>query len=507
VTFGRALAERGRLLPQAGSAFLLAVAIALSQPLSATNFTVDSLADFNDAAPGDGFCLIGPGGGCTLRAAVEETNALTGPDKITLPAGRYTLTIPGIGNDDASMGDLDVTDDLTIEGDGADQTIVDGGGLDRAFHALGSTASLELKRLTVTGGETLTTSDPPAGLGGGVLVESGATSTLLESRIAGNRAIAGGGVAAWHSGTVHILSSEVTRNEIHLAPGYVNAGGGIYFNNPFSDTARIVIEFSTISHNGCSTQPAADCVGGATIPNCGDPPAGGLIMDNVTVSGNEGQGFAIGNCDSVVANTTFYNNSGYGLVDDFGATCLVRNSIFAHNGIQDCDVVAGVWQISGQHNLSSDSSCDLDATAGDLVNDDPELHRLGLYTPPPPLIALSHHPRRGSPVVDAGLVHVTQSDQDGYPRLQDGDGSGTAEYDMGSIEVVACGTFEDFPFGNITLTSGTLETCYTITAFPNVIIDGSVTFKTRETVGLGEGFLVTSGSTFTVELVRDAGEP
>ncbi|MCI0561461.1 MAG: hypothetical protein MN733_23485, partial [Nitrososphaera sp.] len=34
----------------------------------------------------------GPGnGGCTLRAAAQETNALTGADAITLPAGTFTL--------------------------------------------------------------------------------------------------------------------------------------------------------------------------------------------------------------------------------------------------------------------------------------------------------------------------------------------------------------------------------------------------------------------------------
>src|SRR5439155_10912015 len=81
----------------------------------AATFTVDCTMDDVDAAPGDGICATATGE-CTLRAAIQETNALPGPDSITLPAGTYTLTIPGTGEDIAATGDLDVTDDLDIRG-------------------------------------------------------------------------------------------------------------------------------------------------------------------------------------------------------------------------------------------------------------------------------------------------------------------------------------------------------------------------------------------------------
>jgi len=63
-------------------------------PVYGANFTVDSTVDAVDANPGDGFCATG-GGDCTLRAAIQEADALLGEDTIDVPAGTYTLSIAG----------------------------------------------------------------------------------------------------------------------------------------------------------------------------------------------------------------------------------------------------------------------------------------------------------------------------------------------------------------------------------------------------------------------------
>ena len=54
-----------------------------------------------------------------------------------MPAGTYTLAIPGKGEDDAATGDLDINGPLTITGAGMATTIVNGGLLDRVFHITG----------------------------------------------------------------------------------------------------------------------------------------------------------------------------------------------------------------------------------------------------------------------------------------------------------------------------------------------------------------------------------
>src|SRR4051794_30825064 len=71
-----------------------------------TVFTVNTTRDDVDANPGDGVCRTIKGD-CTLRAAIQEANALPGTDTILLPAGTFTLTRAGAGENAAATGDLD----------------------------------------------------------------------------------------------------------------------------------------------------------------------------------------------------------------------------------------------------------------------------------------------------------------------------------------------------------------------------------------------------------------
>ena len=90
-------------------------------------FVVNSTADAVDADPGDGVAEDDQGR-TTLRAAIMEANAAAGDDSIVVPAGTYTLTIGGSGEDGAATGDLDITDTsgkLTITGAGADVVTID----------------------------------------------------------------------------------------------------------------------------------------------------------------------------------------------------------------------------------------------------------------------------------------------------------------------------------------------------------------------------------------------
>jgi cysteine-rich repeat protein len=112
--------------------------------------TVDSEDDEPDAQPGDLRCATARGR-CTLRAAVQESNATPGAGHAILPQGFYDLEIGGAGEDAAASGDLDITDDLNIEGAGAPASIVNGRGLDGVFHVLPGAAA-DLRGLTIGGG-------------------------------------------------------------------------------------------------------------------------------------------------------------------------------------------------------------------------------------------------------------------------------------------------------------------------------------------------------------------
>src|SRR5207237_10710102 len=75
-------------------------------------FTATSAADFPDATPGDGKCETVPGNGiCTLRAAIQEADVLSGTDTIQLlPNTTYLLDRPGADDAHATAltGDLDI---------------------------------------------------------------------------------------------------------------------------------------------------------------------------------------------------------------------------------------------------------------------------------------------------------------------------------------------------------------------------------------------------------------
>jgi hypothetical protein len=102
-----------------------------------------------DAAPGNGICETAPGDGvCTLRAAIQETNALAGADEIILPPNTYLLTI---------VSELGITGSVTITGGGASTTIIDGNKSVRPNSRVlvaGSGITVNISGVTIRNGET-----------------------------------------------------------------------------------------------------------------------------------------------------------------------------------------------------------------------------------------------------------------------------------------------------------------------------------------------------------------
>jgi CSLREA domain-containing protein len=208
-------------------------------PVHAAGFTVNSTGDGSDANPGNGICATS-GGVCTLRAAIQEANALAGADTITLPAGTYSLTIGGVSEDNAATGDLDITTDITILGAGAGSTTINGSSLsDRIFQIM-TAGSLTLNDLTVSGssvtnytggavsnagtliatdvvfsGNTITNSV------GGAIYSTG-TTTLTRVAIFGNAATNGGGIDV-AGGTTTLTNVTVSGNSSTLTAA--TAGG------------------------------------------------------------------------------------------------------------------------------------------------------------------------------------------------------------------------------------------------------------------------------------------
>ena len=172
--------------------------------VTAATYVVNSTADLPDADQGDGLCLAS-NGQCTLRAAIMQANFTAGPDTIILPAGVYQLTRPG-DDDMAVLGDLDITDDLTIQGAGSGVTIVDGNGAvtgDRVFQILATAKNVSLSGLTIRNGKKTNTFDE----GGGLYWDGGGSHlTLTDVVFENNAAYYGGGLyldysSAWRCGS------------------------------------------------------------------------------------------------------------------------------------------------------------------------------------------------------------------------------------------------------------------------------------------------------------------
>lgn len=177
-----------------------------------STFTVTSTLDAVDANPSDGVCAT-TAGQCTLRAAIQQANALTGADTISIPAGTYTLTIPRTTESDPASGDLNITQDVTLNGGGAATTIIDGGQQDRVLTvAQGSTVTIA--------GVTVRNGDSYARYGAGIW--NGGTLTLTGSTVRENSAVQGGGGGIMNRGTLTLNNSTISNNRAFVGGGIVN---------------------------------------------------------------------------------------------------------------------------------------------------------------------------------------------------------------------------------------------------------------------------------------------
>lgn len=403
-------------------------------------------------------------GDCSLREAIQAANTDTGVDActagsgddiISLPAGIYVLSLTGADEDNNVTGDLDIVDNLIINGAGAANTAINGGGIDRVLHNF-SGGHTEINGVTISNGSTTiwgggiynaggtltlnnsSVSDNTAGgsgAGGGILNNSG-TLTLNNSRVSGNTADYGGGIHnVWASATLTLNNSTVSGNTaggkgggisnyygtLTLTDSTVNGnttdgdteknrgGGGI-----FSLLGTVALTDSTVSGNTVAT------VGGGGIHNYG----GTLTLNNVTIANNvtqTGDGGGI-------------NNLG---VVNLKNTIVAGNTDVAGGEAPDC---SGTLTTQGYNIIGNNTGCTFTSTTGDQVGIDPLLGPLQDNGGN----SFTHALLTGSPAIDAGNPAAPGSggnacaatDQRGRSRPMDGNNDGADIFcDIGAYEV------------------------------------------------------------------------
>ncbi len=437
----RTLDQTGSAVPQDGDGNGTLVADrGAFEGRTAKVFTVTKTAD-----TADGVCDAD----CSLREAVIAANASPGADKIVVPAGTYTLTrafsltcpsgTPPENcpwNDTTSIdGDLDVTDDVTIQGASARTTIVQQTFRDRVFEILAGNVTIQ--SLTITGGNqgaypvlTGSASQTTVGAGGGVRVAPAANLTLRRVAVTGNATHlgatcflsscnstgpSGGGVDA--EGPTLIDQSLIANNSVDNAAGTSGVaspgrGAGI------AATAATTVRNSTVTGNVATVTPPVTNQTTNQLFAFGAP----LTVEAATVTPTSG----------VDVETGIPNSLG-GMTTDPNTQVTFRNAIA--KGLACSASAAGQTVELGFSILGS--SCGVagpsdqiaDALLGALANNGGETD--------------SMKPGTGSPAIDSGDTTLALTvDQTGAARPQDGDNNGTKIVDRGAVEVLpvsACG--------------------------------------------------------------------
>ena len=346
------------------AAMVLAM-LAFASPAWAATFTVDRSND-----PGaTGACTLDPND-CSLRQAISSANGTTGADTIDFASGISTVTLTATGIDNSNVsGDLDIMDDLTINGgtsdviieggpgwnervidifgaattgNSTDVTIADatirngnaifavgsgssfGGGIRvNANATLGDVASLTLRRSTVTGNHA-------DQLGGGIYDEFESDITLEDSTVSNNTSGGSGGIHV--RGSLTMANSTVSGNESDVLGGGIAAGSG----------TTVTMTESTMSGNTAKNQDGGSDAGGGGIYMTGAT----VTLTDSTVSGNTAEG-----CD-------FCRGLGGGIYVDSG-TLNLANTTFSGNTAESGDSSdadgegGGIYKLSGATTLSN----------------------------------------------------------------------------------------------------------------------------------------------------------
>ncbi len=373
-----------------------------------TYFTVNDNGDASDVAPGDSICATA-GAVCTLRAAIEEANALSSCGTIDINFSGVT----GLINLGTALPSIN--HNVNINGPGANVLTV-----------RRSSAST-FRIFTISSGKTvsindLTISNGSASIGGGIYNNRG-TLAVRYCTVSGNTASSfGGGI---HNGGIgsgnaalSILNSTISGNSS------VVDGGGVY-SDAGSGTASLTMINSTVSGNTANNH-----VGGVYVISST------ATLTNVTITNNRADNDNVG------------GGAAGGLSESSG-TVTLHNTIVAGNfrGASPSttrDDINGAIQLVSSYNLIGDG------TGMSGISDGANNNQVGSAGSPINALlgvlqdnggpTFTHGLLYNSPAVDKGDDAVIGpplqlgTDQRGLARQADGDLTAGAVVDIGAYE-------------------------------------------------------------------------
>ncbi len=335
----------------------------LALPASAATFNVTDLGDAPDATPGDGFCATA-GAVCTLRAAIEENNALGGNTVTFLLAGTITpaTNLPSITNsltiNGTSVPGYTGTPLMILDGAGA-RTVgfnfTTGSGSLSGFEVHGFTSaavSISSANVSITKNYLGPISGGLANGNGVVLTSTSATASIGASG-AGNVISGNSSNGLSVQGTGHNITANRIGTNAAGTAALPNGSDGIHVagsatNTIFIGTFSIPNDVNVISGNGGNGIDIRLATGVTVAGNfIGTDATGATAIANGQngVALEAGQANFIGQADSVnvISGNTLNgvdvdsNSSGNSIIDntiglDFSGTALLSNG---GSGISD----------------------------------------------------------------------------------------------------------------------------------------------------------------------------
>ena len=276
----------------------------------------------------------------SLRACIIWSNTTGGTQTLDVPAGIYTLTVTRTGENNAVTGDLDITDDIIINGSAAGATIIDGNAIDRVFEIRGS-ATMTASNLTIRNGDE---ND-----GGGIRIEkSGASLILSSSTISGNHANKKGGGIFNKEGTLTLTNVTISGNTAN------ERGGGLHCEQGDCTLTNVTVTGNSASIEGDGIREK----GGATV-----------TFLNTIVANNGGGG------DNCSGSATNFVSNGNNLSSD--ATC----DFTASGDQQNTDPLLGPLQDNGGPTFTHDLLTGSTAIEGGTNTGCPATDQRGIARP------------------------------------------------------------------------------------------------------------------------------
>lgn len=220
---------------------ILTAIFALS--VSAATFNVNTSADLQDAAPGNGICAAS-NKTCSLRAAITEANSLSGADTIVLPANMvFNQTLVAANEDNNAGGDWDVLDHTTFIGGPAfmQPHVAQTPGPERVLDIPVERIDVTIQNVTIRFGGALS-STPALARGGGI--RNFGNLVLSNTNLHGNAARTGG--AIYNEGNLRIDNSRINNNR--CTSTIICEGGGVLSTSPSSprtvELNNAIVEFN-----------------------------------------------------------------------------------------------------------------------------------------------------------------------------------------------------------------------------------------------------------------------